>query len=302
MRAWPTAACAATAVLFAATVTAAERYWPPIVDPATNQHVPGRWVWADLVTSDVATAADFYGKVFGWTFETYGGSNDRDTYTLVLADGMPVGGMVFDSRPAAKKSDQPAAARWIGLVSVPDVAAAAAAATASGGRIVVAPQALGARGETAVLADTSGALFGVVHSKSGDPLDYSAELNEWMWIDLWTPDVDKSAGFYRAVVGYEVQPVATNGEATTRTGGVHLLSGGVLRAGIMPRRDGKTTSAWLPYVRVSDAAQAVARARSAGGRVLLEPTPVGAASVAIIADPTGGPVGVVQLPAVENRS
>ena len=23
----------------------ADRYWPPIVDPATNQYTPGRWVW-----------------------------------------------------------------------------------------------------------------------------------------------------------------------------------------------------------------------------------------------------------------
>ena len=52
---------------------AADRFWPPIVDPPTGQHTPGRWVWGDLVTSDVAVAADFYGKVFGWTFETYGG-------------------------------------------------------------------------------------------------------------------------------------------------------------------------------------------------------------------------------------
>ena len=59
---------------------------------------PGRWIWADLVTSDVAAAADFYGKVFGWTYETYGGDNDLDTYTLVLADKLPIGGMVFDAR------------------------------------------------------------------------------------------------------------------------------------------------------------------------------------------------------------
>lgn len=302
LRAWPLAACAAAAVLVAIPVTAAERYWPPIADPATNQHAPGRWVWADLVTSDVARAADFYAKVFGWTFETYGGKDDRDTYTLVLADGQPIGGMVFDARPAAKDTGEPAPSRWIGLVSVPDVPAAAQAAKASGGRVLLEPQSLGQRGETAVLADAAGALFAVVRAASGDPPDYAADLNEWVWIDLWTPDVEKSAAFYRSVVGYEVQPVDTNGETVTRSGSVHLLSGGTLRAGIMPRRDGKTTSAWLPYVRVADAAAAVDRARAAGGRVLLEPTPVGAASVAIIADPTGAPLGVVQLPAVEKRS
>ena len=42
----------------------------------------------------MAAAAEFYGKVFGWTFETYGGDDDRDTYTLALADGLPIGGLV----------------------------------------------------------------------------------------------------------------------------------------------------------------------------------------------------------------
>ena len=61
--------------LLATGTHAADRYWPPIVDPATGQFTPGRWVWADLVTADVAVAADFYSKVFGWTFETYGGDD-----------------------------------------------------------------------------------------------------------------------------------------------------------------------------------------------------------------------------------
>src|SRR5512139_2598262 len=91
-------ALAAVAAIAAGVADTAERYWPPIVDPPTHQFTPGRWVWADLVTSDVAAAAGFYGKVFGWTFETYGDDDDLDTYTLVLADGLPIGGMVFDAR------------------------------------------------------------------------------------------------------------------------------------------------------------------------------------------------------------
>ena len=92
--------------LLATGADAAERYWPPIVDPASGQHTPGRFVWGDLVTADVAAAADFYGKVFGWTFETYGDpNNDQDTYTLALADGLPIGGMMFDKR--AMKGNTP---------------------------------------------------------------------------------------------------------------------------------------------------------------------------------------------------
>jgi hypothetical protein len=268
---------------------AAERYWPPIVDPPTGQHTPGRFVWGDLVTADVAAAAGFYGKVFGWTFETYGGEDDRDTYTLALADGLPIGGLVFDQR--AMKGETPSA-RWVGLISVADVKAAAAAVPAAGGKVVQAPVMLGERGETAVFKDPEGVLFGVVHSKNGDPADFAGDLNEWYWVDLWASDVEKAAAFYRAVVGYETLPIADDGPRS----GLNLLAGGFARAGIMQKRSKTASSTWLPYVRVADARASTEAARAAGGKVLLEPLAMNRATVAIIADPTGAPVGIVQVP------
>jgi len=283
---------AAVLAAVAGTASAADRYWPPIVDPPTGQHTPGRWVWGDLVTSDVAAAADFYGKVFGWTFETYGGEDDRETYTLVLSNGLPIGGMVFDQR--AKNGDVPSA-RWIGLVSVPDVAAAAAAVSANGGKVVVAPRSLGERGETAVFQDPEGVPFGAVRSKHGDPADYLGDVNEWAWLDLWTADVTRATEFYRAVVGYEVYPVQLH----ELRRGAHLVSGGYARAGVMQKNDPRTSAVWLPYVRVMDAKLAAEAARAAGGKVLREPADVGGAVVAVIADPTGAPVGVAQLVGTE---
>src|SRR5512139_1527423 len=276
----------------AATSHAADRYWPPIVDPATGQHTPGRWVWGDLVTADVAAAADFYGKVFGWTFETYGGDDDRDTYTLALADGLPIGGMVYDKR--AMKGKTPSA-RWIGLISVAAVKTAAAAVKAGGGQVVTPATMLGERGETAVFKDPEGVLFGVVNSKNGDPPDYAGDVNEWYWIDLWSADVERAAQFYRSAIGYETRPIAEDGPRS----GVHLVSGGFARAGIMQKHNKQTTSTWLPYIRVADVAASAAAARAAGGKVVLEPIAMNRATVAIVADPTGAPVGIVQLPAAE---
>jgi predicted enzyme related to lactoylglutathione lyase len=272
---------------------AAERYWPPIVDPATHRHTPGRWVWADLVTSDVARAADFYGQVFGWTYETYGGKDDRETYTLVLSRGLPIGGLVYDAR--ALQHGTPAA-RWIGLVSVDDPKAVASRVREHGGAIVYAPAPLGERGETGVFRDPEGTLFGVVNSKNGDPDDYLGDVGEWIWLDLWSNDVDKAAGFYKSVLGYETEPGADLGDQRV---GVRLMSGGYVRAGIMRKKDPGTASVWLPYVRVADAAQAAAAARAAGGQVVYGPAPLGRMQVAILADPTGAPVGIVQLPAAE---
>jgi len=288
------AAVVAAALLASAAgvASATDRFWPPIVDPATGQFTPGRWVWADLVTADVAVAADFYGKVFGWTFETYGGDDDRETYTLALADGLPIGGLVFDER--AMKDKMPSA-RWIGLISVPDVRAAADAVTKGGGKVVVAPTLLGERGETAVFQDPEGTLFGVVHSKNGDPADYLGDLNEWVWIDLWTANVDQATKFYSDVAGYTVVPLDKAGLRN----GAHLVSGNFVRAGVMEKKDARLSSVWLPYVHVADAQAATDKARVAGGSVVREPVTLGQVIVAIIADPTGAPVGVAQLVATE---
>ena len=268
--------------------SAADRYWPPIVDPPTGQYTPGRWVWGDLVTADVAAAADFYGKVFGWTYETYGGEDDLDTYTLVLADGLPIGGMVFDER--AMKGKVPSA-RWVGLVSVADVGAAADEVTKGGGKVVYAPTMLGLRGETAIFQDPEGTFFGVVRSKHGDPPDYFGDLHEWVWLDLWTEDVERAAKFYSAVAGYQVLPLPDTGPRH----GVHLVSGGYVRAGVMQKAGARDSAVWLPYVRVADAKAAADKARAAGGKVLREPVSIGRAIVAIIADPTGAPIGIAQL-------
>jgi predicted enzyme related to lactoylglutathione lyase len=80
---------------------------------------------------------------------------------------------------------------------------------------------------------------------------------------------------------------------------VHLVSGGFARAGIMQKQNKRTTSTWLPYIRVADVAATVTAARAAGGKVVLEPIAMNRATVAIVADPTGAPVGIVQLPAAE---
>ena len=157
--------------------------------------------------------------------------------------------------------------------------------------MVVAPTLLGERGETAVFQDPEGTPFGVVRSKNGDPADYLGDLNEWLWVDLWTADVDRATKFYSAVAGYDVLPLEMEGPRS----GAHLVSGGYVRAGVMRKNDERTTAVWLPYVRVADAAAAAATARAAGGKVLREPVSLRRAIVAVLADPTGAPVGVVQL-------
>lgn len=272
----------------AATRAAApQAYWPPITDPPTGTYTPGKWVWAELLTRDVGRAAEFYGKVFGWTFETYGPKDDAKTYTLVSSGGRPIGGMVFlNPRDRSMKPD----ARWIGLVSVNDVKTVEGRVLNAGGKVLMPPRALGTRGDAALFADPEGALFGVIHSSTGDPEDYLGDENSWLWSELWADDTAAMARFYSTIGGYEVEQGALVGEDR----GYHLAAGGYARAGILPKPLPNTPTTWIPYLRVHSVDETAAKAKDAGGRVLIEPMQAHGTRVALLMDPTGAPFAIAE--------
>lgn len=274
--------------LLPAALQADDRYWPPITDPATGVHVPGRWVWMELLTRDVGGAVEFYGQVFDWQFETYGPEDDTQTYTLVLHHGQPIAGMVF-ARPRDRTMKRDA--RWVGLISVADVGAAEARVRTAGGKVLVPAQSVGSRGEAALFADTEGAMFGVIRSATGDPEDFLGEPDEWLWAELWADDPARMAAFYQGLGEYEIVAGAIPGE----TAGFHLASGGRARAGILAKPL-EAPSTWIPYVRVEDVAQTVARARAAGAHIVATPDSYHGTQVALILDPMGAPFAVAEWP------
>ncbi|MEO8331440.1 MAG: VOC family protein [Gallionella sp.] len=160
-----------------------------------------------------------------------------------------------------------------------------------GGKVLVAPRSLAGRGEVALLADPEGALFAVIHSASGDPLDYLAEDNQWMWIELWAKDPKTMATFYSGLAGYEVNPTPMSNGKTA----YQLASGGYARCNIIPTPEPGHPSAWLPFLRVHNVKASVVAVVQAGGRVIVEPDPeVRAGTTALIIDPTGAAIGLVQ--------
>ena len=274
----------------------ADTYWPPITDHATGQRNTGRFVWAELLTRDVGAAAEFYGKVFGWTFETYGPADDLKTYTVVLSGGTPIGGMVYAS-PKDDGKKKPGA-RWVGLMSVPDVQTAATLVEKDGGKVLMPPRTLGERGTVALFLDPEGGLFGVINSATGDPEDYLADDNQWLWIELMASDPAKMAEFYKSIGAYDVVGGAASGESS----GFRLKSGGYARAGIQTKLDQKYPTTWVPYLRVKSVADTVSSASAAGAKIVMQPTQMHGTAVAIIVDPTGAPVALAEWPATSKEA
>src|SRR5262249_39012090 len=155
------------------------------------------------------------------------------------------------------------------------------------------PQQLPERGEQAVFADPEGAVFGVLASSSGDPEDFLADVGDWIWIQLLSRDARRAAAFYRDVAGYEV----VENDEVERLGDYLLVSEGYARATVRTlssaRPDVQPT--WLPFVRVRSIGESVAAAKRLGGAVQLEPSPALLdGRVAVVADPTGAAIGLLE--------
>jgi predicted enzyme related to lactoylglutathione lyase len=261
--------------------------WPQLTEtPGELRH--GKWVWSELLTGDPDRAAAFYGAVFGWTFSRRG-AGER-AYRLARRDGLPVAGVL---RIADGRDGRTPAARWIGMMSVPDVDAAVALAGTEGGRTLVGPTTQLGRGKVALLADPEGAPFGVIRAVDGDPPDTDPAAGAWLWRELWAADPGRMSAWYRALGHYTRRRVSSSNDRDE-----WLLAAGELpRAGVVDRGAAVRESAWLPYLRVADLQATLRAVGAAGGRVLLEPSPQWrAGQVAVIADATGAPLGVARWP------
>src|SRR6185369_15846782 len=215
-------------------------------DGVAGRMLPGKFVWFDLATEDPAAARAFYGAVFGWKFRA--------------VDGAPAGYTLIEN--ASGKSG----ARWLSLISVADAARTAQLVKERGGQVLLAPKAVPGRGVHAVFRDDQGAVFGALASESGDPADTPVDDGDVFWLDLFTPNVARSAAFYAAVAGFEVSVGEVAGRQRTL-----LASQDIARAGIALLPAGSDRPGWLPYILVGDVRETLRRARAAGGAILMEP-------------------------------
>lgn len=100
------------------------------------------------------------------------------------------------------------------------------------------------------------------------------------------------SAFYRQIINYEMAPDLR----TERKNDFLLSSGGLARAGVAPLPDREDAKAgWLGVIRVASIDEAFARTVKLGGEVLVPPRAAEFESrFAIIADSTGGTIGLVE--------
>jgi predicted enzyme related to lactoylglutathione lyase len=261
---------------------------PPLVQPASHEHHPGKIVWTDLVTPDVVAAKKFYGALFGWTFRDIS-TGERD-YAIAYSAGEPIAGIIERPiRPGEQRQPY-----WLIFISVKDVGRAQQAVLAHGGKVLAPARMYRERGPQAVFADPQGAVFAVLQSKSGDPRDELADPGEWIWSSLLSHDANAEAAFYQALFGYQVFDPRDDDQDAEH---LMLADDHYARASCnaLPATQMGLHSHWLHFVRVLDAKDAAARVESMGGKVLVAPhEDRHGGMVAVVADPAGAPFGLLE--------
>ena len=115
----------------------------------------GAFSWSELTTTDPAAAADFYGKLFGWTGKSMGA--EMGDYRVANVGESGVAGLM-----AVPPEAQGMPPRWGCYVTVNNVDETLAAAKALGATVCMEPMDVPTVGRMAMFADPQGATLSII--------------------------------------------------------------------------------------------------------------------------------------------
>ena len=128
--------------------------------PLGGIQAPGKWVWAELWTTDQEASSRFYSQVIGW--ESVELDRPDGAYPAFQSGGEARAGLV----PIEKGEMEPG---WAPYIGVADLEATLARARKLGGEILLEPNQEIYDGRVAVLADPTGVAFLVVELEGETP-------------------------------------------------------------------------------------------------------------------------------------
>ena len=181
---------------------------------------------------------------------------------------------------------------WVTYLAADDAAALAYRAVEAGGQQWVPAMEIGSFGTMAVLADPTGAVFGLWQSGLHTGFDRYNEPGTDVWNEVMVGDVQVGQDFYTAVFGYtytdigqgiDYSTIELDGRTVSGIGPVSLVG-----EGVPPH--------WRTYFAVTDAGASCTRAAELGGRIVTEPWTSPFGTMALIEGPGGEAFYLNQAP------
>jgi predicted enzyme related to lactoylglutathione lyase len=223
----------------------------------------GRFVWYELITTDMAAAKAFYSKVVGW------GAQDVSTpdlaYTLFTAGRAEVSGLMDLPEDARKMGATP---WWMGYVGVKDADVTADRIKRLGGAVYVPPTNSNI-GRISVVADPQRVTLGLVEGlkpRQQQPAE-PGKLGRVGWHELIAADREKSFAFYGELFGWQKEDAETGPMDTYQL----FSAGGQTIGGMSTKHPMEPGPFWLYYFNIGDIDAATELVKAGGGQILEGP-------------------------------
>lgn len=279
-----------------------------------TSYPPGVPCMVDIEQPDPQAAAEFYGGVFGWTFENMLPPHLDDQYLVASLNGLTVAAIASPT-PGVTSSPM-----WNTYVSVTDADAAVAHAVELGAEVLLAPVDVGPPGSVAgrwaAFIDPAGAQIRVWQPGYRHGVQLVNAPGAWNSSDLNTNDPEGAQAFYGPVFGWQASRVDFGGgesqgdnymwrlpgygdflairdpEIRTRHADPWVPEGFSDAIGWMAATDdasGSPHSHWGVTFTVADTDAVAERAVALGGTVVAPPTDLGGGVVrqTTLQDPSG---------------
>lgn len=242
------------------------------------------FVWYELLSTDVAAAKAFYGKVVGWDMQDV--PVPGMTYTLLFVGTAQVGGMM--SIPPDATGLKPF---WASYIEVDDCDGAASKVQRLGGKIHRPPTDIPNIGRFAAVADPQGAMFNLFKPLQSGQRSVSNSPGQVGWHELHAQDWQKAFSFYSEMFNWQKGESVDMGPLGTYQ---LFRINGVPSGGIFNSPAAAAARFWLLYFSVTEIDAAAKRVTEAGGKIMNGPHQVpGGNWIVQASDPQGASFALV---------
>ena len=252
-----------------------------------TSHEPGIWSWVELSTADVDAAKSFYGELFGWDSEDNEIPETGGVYSMQQVNGRNAAAITAQPEQQHEAGIPP---NWFSYVTVASADDSAAKAKELGGHVHAGPFDVMEAGRMAVVADPTGAMFGVWEAGESIGAEIVNVPGSLTWNEVATKDPEGAQSFYGDLFGWDFEKVETGPDGPdywtiTHEGASNGRNGGLRRQ--VPEEAGVPPHV-MPYFGTASIEDAVAKVQELGGSIMLPITEVPAGKFAGAIDPQGG--------------
>jgi uncharacterized protein len=231
--------------------------------PVFDAPVTGRFCWIELQTRDVAAAKQFYGSLFGWSYEDL--VVPQGSYAMGKIGGK-TGGKLVTGVVALPAPEQPPS--WVSYVAVDDVQVSTDAAARLGAKVLLPPTTFGT-GTLSALADPTGGTFMLWHTTQPMGAFCYGEPGALTWNELVSSNADVAQRFYTQLFGWQAEAMPMPGTSYTVLKHGQTAVGGLMQ---QPLDLAGAPSMWTAYFAVEDADATFASAVKLGAQVIVPVT------------------------------